>query len=96
MIPNLSLFFRINIFEEQSKSFQLVLYKEVMVPIGQYFFSFSAAPTAYGTSKARDWIQAVAMPQLQQCQILIPLCQANDWTWASAETWIATKTALDP
>ena len=44
------------------------------------FFSFSATPKAYGNS----WLgmesepELQPMPQLQQCQMLNPLCQAKD------------------
>lgn len=46
------------------------------------FFSFLVAPTAWGSSRARDqiWASAQPMPQLRQCGILNPQCQAGDQT----------------
>lgn len=46
------------------------------------FFSFLAAPMAYGISQARDWFQAVLQPtqQLQQHWIFNSLYQARDWS----------------
>ena len=44
----------------------------------------------YGSSQVRDWVWVAAvtyMPQLQQRQILNPLCWAGDWTCTSAVSW---------
>lgn len=47
-----------------------------------FFFSFSAAPMAYGNSQARDWFQA---PDVNNTSFN-PLCQAKDWTWTPRAT----------
>ena len=53
-----------------------------------FFFPFSAATMAYGSSWAKDqtWAGAWPTPQLHQGQILNPLHQGRVWTRATTET----------
>ena len=57
-----------------------------------FFLAFLAAPMAYGSSQVRVEFepQLQPRPQLQQHQILNPLCWARDGTSASTKTHCAT------
>ena len=57
------------------------------------------APTAYGSSWARDWFQARAVTYTAAAATLDPfnlLCQAGDWTHTSAITSSAVVRFLTP
>ena len=53
------------------------------------FFSFSAAPAAYGSSWARDLIQATAATYTVAVATLCAF-------WAGYQTHTATETIVDP
>ena len=48
-----------------------------------FFFFIFGYHTAYGVPRPaiRSEVQLQPKPQLQQCEILNPLCWAGDWTW---------------
>ena len=55
------------------------------------FFFFLVAPSAYGSSQARDWIQDAAAAYTTAAATLIfnPLHQARDLTWVTVESMLA-------
>ena len=80
------------VFDEKASPGTVTSRTQLQLATGSlYIFPFLVTLAAYGSSQARDQIQAtvVIMPQLQQHQILKPLCWAGDRSDACAETsWI--------
>ena len=80
-------------------SLMLLEHKCLCGHISLFFFFNIAAPTAHGSSQARDWIQASDVNYAAAVATqdpLTPLCQARDGIQTSAAIWAAAVTFFYP